>query len=265
MAKILNIISLGAGVQSSTMALMAAHGEITPMPDAAIFADTQCEPKETYEYLGFLVESLPFPMYRVTVGNLYEDTMRGLNSTGQRFDSIPWFTLNLDGTFGMGQRECTKQYKLVPIRRKVRELLGGKTKPGAVSMWIGISRDEASRMKESRVKYIVNRYPLALEKYLARWDCERWLTRNGYPIPPKSACIMCPFHSNAEWRAMMEDPARWAAIKALDIKIRHQAKFVGQQFMHRSCRPIDQVDFSTDEDKGQGNMFENECEGMCGV
>lgn len=260
-----NIISLGAGVQSSTMALMAAHGEITPMPDCAIFADTQAEPKETYEYLGFLAESLPFPMYRVTVGNLYEDTMKGFNSTGQRFDPIPWFTLAPDGSRGMGQRQCTKQYKLVPIRRKLRELLGGKTKPGDISMWIGISRDEASRMKGSQVKYIVNRYPITLEKYMTRGDCVNWLTRHGYPIPPKSACFMCPFHSNAEWRAMMEDPARRDAIRALDAKIRHQEKFVGQQFMHRSMVPIDQVDFSTDEDRGQLNMFENECEGMCGV
>jgi len=30
---VLTVISLGAGVQSSTMALMAAAGEITPMPD----------------------------------------------------------------------------------------------------------------------------------------------------------------------------------------------------------------------------------------
>lgn len=244
---------------------MATHNEIEPMPDAAIFADTQCEPKETYEYLGFLVKSLPFPVYRVTVGNLYEDVMRGLDSTGQRFDSIPWFILNPDGSLGMGRRECTKQYKLVPIRRKVRELLGGKTRPGDVSMWIGISRDEASRMKESQVKYIVNRYPLAMEKYMTRWDCVNWLNRHEYPIPPKSACIMCPFHSNAEWRAMLADPARWDAIKDLDAKIRNQEKFNGQQFMHRSCKPIDQVDFSTDEDRGQLNMFINECEGMCGT
>ncbi len=33
----IHIISLGAGVQSSTMALMAAHGKITPMPKCAIF------------------------------------------------------------------------------------------------------------------------------------------------------------------------------------------------------------------------------------
>jgi hypothetical protein len=38
---LLRVISLGAGVQSTTMALMAARGEIAPMPDCAIFADTQ--------------------------------------------------------------------------------------------------------------------------------------------------------------------------------------------------------------------------------
>ena len=61
----LNIISLGAGVQSSTMALMAAHGEITPMPDCAIFADTGAEPRKVYEWLDWLEKKLPYPVYRV--------------------------------------------------------------------------------------------------------------------------------------------------------------------------------------------------------
>ena len=61
----LQIISLGAGVQSSTMALMAAHGEITPMPDAAIFADTGAEPQEVYDWLEWLVLQLPFPVHTV--------------------------------------------------------------------------------------------------------------------------------------------------------------------------------------------------------
>ena len=50
----LNVLSLGAGVQSSTLALMAAHGEIEPMPDCAIFADTGDEPKDVYEWLKWL-------------------------------------------------------------------------------------------------------------------------------------------------------------------------------------------------------------------
>ena len=51
--KELTILSLGAGVQSTCLALMAAKGEVTPMPDAAIFADTH-EPKEVYEHLDWL-------------------------------------------------------------------------------------------------------------------------------------------------------------------------------------------------------------------
>ena len=48
----INVLSLGAGVQSSAMALMAAKGEITPMPDCAIFADTQAEPQSTTIWIG---------------------------------------------------------------------------------------------------------------------------------------------------------------------------------------------------------------------
>ena len=43
MSEPIHILSLGAGVQSSTLALMAAAGEVTPMPVAAIFADTHAE------------------------------------------------------------------------------------------------------------------------------------------------------------------------------------------------------------------------------
>ena len=49
-----HVLSLGAGVQSSTLALMAAAGEVTPMPDAAIFADTQAEPAGVYRWLDWL-------------------------------------------------------------------------------------------------------------------------------------------------------------------------------------------------------------------
>ena len=71
----LNIISLGAGVQSSTMALMAAHGEITPMPDAAIFADTQNEPDSVMRWLDEMEKHLKFPVYRVTKSDLAKDAL----------------------------------------------------------------------------------------------------------------------------------------------------------------------------------------------
>lgn len=63
------ILSLGAGVQSSTLALMAAHGEIE-RPDCAIFADTQAEPESVYRWLDWLETQLPFPVLRVTKGEM---------------------------------------------------------------------------------------------------------------------------------------------------------------------------------------------------
>ena len=35
-----DVLSLGAGVQPTAVAPMAAHGEIAPMPDLAVFTDT---------------------------------------------------------------------------------------------------------------------------------------------------------------------------------------------------------------------------------
>ena len=56
------VLNLGAGVQSSCLALMAAMGEVKPMPDFAVFADTQAEPKSVYDWLDWLEKQLPFPV-----------------------------------------------------------------------------------------------------------------------------------------------------------------------------------------------------------
>ena len=45
----LRTLSLGAGVQSSTLYLLAVTGEL-PLPDVAIFAHTQSEPTWVYEH-----------------------------------------------------------------------------------------------------------------------------------------------------------------------------------------------------------------------
>jgi hypothetical protein len=250
------VISLGAGVQSTTMALMAAHGEILPMPDCAIFADTGWEPKAVYDHLAWLMSGvLPFPVHVVSVGDLRADAISRTNTTGGRFAAVPWYTHR-----GMGRRQCTKEYKLYPIRRRVRAMLDGKTPKGGCEMWIGISLDEAIRMKPSNVQYIVNRWPL-VERHIHRRDCLRWLERHGYPEPPKSSCIGCPFHNDDQWRELTA--TEFADAVEVDRVIRHQGRI--EQFVHRSLKPLDQVDLSSAEDRGQLNLFLNECEGMCGV
>jgi hypothetical protein len=263
------VLSLGAGVQSTAMALMAAHGELGPMPDVALFADTGAEPLPTYDYLRWLMSDnvLPFPVKIVSAGNIRDDMLAGLNSTGQQFASIPFFTL-YQGKAGMGRRQCTKEYKLAPLQRAARELLGGKRTRGGIEMWIGISTDEAIRMKPSRVGYITNRWPL-IEKRLSRTDCLAWIERNGYPRPPKSACTFCPYRSDEGWRTMKEtDPVSFEDAVAVDKALRegsHQRRLKAELYLHRSLKPLEEVDLRSAAELGQSDLFGNECEGMCGV
>lgn len=258
----LRAISLGAGVQSTTMALMAAHGEIGPMPDCAIFADNGWEPAAVYEHLRWLMSPnvLPFPVHIVSAGNLRNDTLANVN-TGQRVAAVPWFTLSPRGKPGMGRRQCTKEYKVRPIQRKIVEMLGGRPRGGA-EVWIGISKDEAIRMRPSRVKYIINRHPL-IELTKARRDCLSWLTGHGYPRPPKSACVGCPFHDDDGWRVLTKDEFADAAF--VDRAIRDQPGMRGRQYMHSQRIPLDEVDLSMPAEHGQLDLFLNECEGMCGI
>lgn len=271
----IQILSLGAGVQSSTLALMAAKGLVTPMPQCAIFADTQAEPPSVYRWLDWLEKQLPFPVHRVTAGSLTEriTTTRVNRKTDERYYSnmIPAFMLNPDGTKGIVGRSCTSDFKIAPIMKKARQL--GAIKRGqktvGVVQWIGISLDEVSRMKDSRDPWTESRWPL-IEMRMNRHDCFRWMEANGYPAPPRSACSYCPFHSDAEWRRLKtQEPEEFA--KAVEVERLLQAamatpgKMVGTAYLHNSLLPLDQVDFSTEEEHGQINMFQNECEGMCGV
>ncbi len=256
----LRILSLGAGVQSTALALMIARGDL-PMVDAAIFADTGWEPEAVYRHLEWLESVLPYPVIRVSAGNLREDTLNGVNSTGQTFASIPWFLVDKRGKRRLGKRQCTKQYKLRPLQKKIVEMLGGRPKAGA-EVLIGISTNEAWRIKPSRVQYIVNAWPL-IDLRMSRQGCLRWLAERQYPKAPRSACIACPFLDDDQRRN--HTPDEFADCVSVDRIIRDQFEGKGQQFMHPSCQPLDSVDFSTPAQRGQADLFLNECEGMCGL
>ena len=269
----LTVISLGAGVQSTTMALMAAEGEFDFMPDAAIFADTQSEPAAVYRHLKWLMSPgiLPFPVHIVTAGSL-RDEITGKRPDGRRsWGRPPMFVVRDDGEAGMLNRQCTRRYKIDPIRKKMRHLCGLKphqrVKGIIAEQLIGISMDEIFRMKPSRDSWIRNRWPL-IEKRMDRRQCLKWLSHHSYPIPTKSACTFCPFRDDAGWRELRDKhPTDWLDAVEVDRAIRIGMPGVDKSkaYVHRSLNPLDQVDLRTDEECGQLNMFLNECEGMCGV
>lgn len=193
----------------------------------------------------------------------------------KRFVTIPAHLLHKNGKHGFGRRQCTTHYKIEPIYRKIRQMLGKgpreRISAGSVVQWVGISVDEIIRATPSKVKFAVKRFPL-LEARMHRHDCLRWLERNDYPAPPKSACIGCPFHDNARWRDLRDNrPDEWADAILIDKAIRRPIDRLGipamkaEQFLHAQRVPLDEVDLSTPADHGQIDLFNHECEGMCGV
>lgn len=267
MTEPIHILSLGAGVQSSTMALMAAAGELTPLPVAAVFADTGDEPESVYRWLEWLTPRLPFPVVRHSKGISLSAHVFAAIESGGRVSNPPLFTIpdNPGESEGLLTRDCTRDFKVSVIQQAVRKVMLEHGASKAVQ-WIGISLDETARMKPSRVQYSEHRWPL-IEKRLTRHDCLRWMEKSGFPKPPRSACVYCPHHSNAEWRRLRdEEPEAFARAVEFDAKIRtgiHKVR--AKCFVHRDCVPLSEVDLSTDDERGQGLLWGNECEGMCGV
>lgn len=143
------------------------------------------------------------------------------------------------------QLRRTSEYKLAPIRRKIRELLGAAQpnfrrvpRGRTAEEWVGFSTDEIGRVAEPRVFYLRARHPL-LELGMSRRDCQRYLRRAGWGDTAKSACIGCPFHGNRQWREMRDQrPEEWADAVEFDRAIRHGGAHPlrpgAQAFLHRS-------------------------------
>lgn len=270
---------------------MSEAGVLPPL-DAAIFADTGAEPADVYEWLDWLEAQVSFPVYRVQRWpdrNLedVEGELRVSGKSGKKYvrTSVPlWTTKN--GEFGGGlRRKCTKDFKIDPVQRKLREICGITGRRAGdqvlVRQWMGISKDEAQRMRDSREPWIHLWYPLIESLNINRQACLEWMQAQGHPLPPRSACVFCPYHSAKEWRRLqVDDPLGYERACAFEDRIRTafrthdetlDADDVWLQYIVNG-RPLRDIDWTheiaTKESTGQIDLFElwgNECEGMCGV
>lgn len=282
------ILNLGAGTQSSVLYLMMCRGEIAPA-EVAIFADTQWEPKATYEHLAWLEAEGAgrVPIVKVTAGNLRADAIEfrqnrkgTVGEGGKRYASIPLFVASPDGTQGIIRRQCTSEYKIEPIQQYIRrEMLrlakGARVPRGTVITQVfGISFDERQRMRSSREAWSVFEYPLVDLKWrrqrVIQWAEEHYPGRTF----PRSACIGCPYHSNAEWRHLRDnDPEAFADAVQFDEEIRVADRagqslrkmLVGLPYLHRSLKPLGVAKIDEDGPGLWDGVADNECEGMCGV
>ncbi|MHB6911310.1 adenine nucleotide alpha hydrolase family protein [Streptomyces sp. DB-54] len=235
------------------MLALSAEG-ILPKVDYAIFADTGWEPQAVYAHLGRLEREVAatagIPILRVSSGNIRNDAL----NPERRFASMPLYIRNPDGKEGMTRRQCTGEYKIKPIKKKVRELLDYPypqriPKDVFVEQWVGISTDEFHRAKDADVKYMHNRHPL-IDLGWSRADCVRYLTSLGLADTPKSSCLGCPFHGNAQWRHIRDtSPEEWRDVVEFDAAIRkgnaranaEGNRLLGEAYLHRSRVPLDQA------------------------
>lgn len=249
----MKVLNLGWGIQSFTLAAMVALGELEPI-DAAIHADTTHERSATY---AFSEKWTPWLVERgVNVVTIKDKSEIVPQRNGYGWPEIPAFAASEMG--GQLQRQCTKRWKIAPIRRWLQEHRRGEH----VEQWLGISLDEAERMKPSDVKYITHRWPL-IEKRMSRNDCINWLQRNGLEVPVKSSCVFCPYHNRSAWYDMKrENGTDWQKAVEVDEAIRkvHPPYDV---FLYRELIPLTQI--RSPQDNGQMDMFSEECSGVCFV
>ena len=248
----LRALSLGAGIQSTTLYLMACLGEIAPF-DVTIFADTGWEPAAVYQHLQRLERldvTAGIPIRRVSTGDIRRDAL----DPSHRFASMPLYTLSPDGKRGMARRQCTSEYKIKPIKAEIRRTLGyphpHRVPTGVFAlMAIDISVDEIGRARDADVRYMRNTFPL-LDAGLRRSDCVTYLHGHGLGDTPRSACVGCPFHDDGFWhRLKTQSPHEWAAAVTFDKAIRHgsaRANATGHPlrgtfYLHPQRIPLDQV------------------------
>lgn len=257
----LKFLSLGAGRQSSALYVKGVEGELAI--DYAIFADTGFEPMGVYTNLKKLKKygGHKVPIITVARGNIREDTLNSID-TGDRCSSMPLFTKGKDGKKeGMLFRQCTKDYKIMPVRRKAKEIMKENGDKSLI-MYLGMSIDEWMRAKKSPVKFVEHRFPLIEWKWTADM-CSDYLAAKGF-TPVKSACICCPFRGHDSWVKMMEeDPRSFKEAVEFDKKIRKFPQLDNETYLHRSCLPLEDA-VKKEPDMFGGDYFEEECDGFCG-
>lgn len=185
----LQVLSYGGGVQSTAMIFLIKEGKL-PKPDIVIHSDTGSEMPYTEEMvlrISKIVEEMgiPFEIVNSKHGKLHEHYLSK--------KIIPV----------VGVRSCTDNFKVLPQRRKIREIVGSGNGKLLAECWLGITTDESRRKIDSELKWIGNKFPL-LDLDISRQDCIKINKKNGFQVK-KSGCFLCPYHGKKWFVRLFQD------------------------------------------------------------
>ena len=273
-------LSFGAGVQSTVMLMLAIHDEIE-RPDHVLFSDTGWESEQTMRTVYWAqrqCEKAGIPFHIVGDRNIRDDNILAKSSGEGGYEgkgsghwlSVPLFVDTEKGKGAQLRRQCTAEYKITPLRKKQRELLGYKPrqriKKGSSIVMIGISTDEARRASQPRNAWQENIFPLIDPLKMSRSDCQAWWEKHYPSITiAKSGCVGCPYNSNKAWIDMKRNrPEEFKSAVEFDNSIRGATGSFGKGYIHRSMQPLGEIDFNDD----QGELSLDDavyCAGGCGL
>ena len=258
---ILRAFGLQTGLLQSLALDVWVDGELPVRSDATVSGDT-------------VTLTMSEPITQGQTVTVSYDNLFTNHSGSRNYVDIPVYLKGRDGQGdGIGRRQCTTNYKIRPIRRRIREMLGLRPRQRvpagtSVELWLGISTDEAIRIKDSRDRWMTNRYPL-IEAGMSRSDCADWWAARYDRSLERSACVACPFQSRQRW---VEAKRRWPELFAeaveIDANLREGLALDKTPYLHMLRMPLAEavaLDEAVLGAGGQADGFGNECEGHCGV
>ncbi len=234
----MKIFSFWGGVQSVAALVLSAQKRIDFQTFLFCNVGIDSENRETLHY----VHDIAFP-FAVDHGLALIELEKKRNGVP---DTIYSHILDSPSSIGIpvymsggapGNRSCTIDYKVKVVEKWLREHDGYPAEIG-----IGFSLDEFRRLTtahDSEKKR--NVYPL-LDLRLTREDCKKIIMGAGLPIPPKSSCWFCPFHSMKTWQAMREnEPETFEKAMQLEIFINEKRARLGSKdkvWLSRKLKPL---------------------------
>ena len=261
----MKVLSFGAGMQSTALALMSCENAIhrsrpypeVPVYDAVIFCNLGLEPSWVRHQMEFTRRSCESAgiFFQVLDAPLYQDFLQ--NFGARRTVSIPWWTLRTDGHKSKMPRICTCDYKSKEVTQYVRRNLLGYRKGQwlkpedlkAHEMHLGFSAEEDRRCRPNPHKLFENHFPLA-EMGMTRADSYQYLLEKWGLDTKASACAFCPFHRNYFYHYLAEhEPETYQKVLAVDHLLRD-----------RTPRPpMDSELFISKSRKRLAELTEDEC------
>lgn len=258
------VCSLGGGKASTAMFLKGLHGDIDARPDAAIWADTGFEPQSTHDTIARLTEyaegfGVPIYTVRATLGD--GDIRKAMLDPNSRNGQMPMYARNLEGKRMMLRRYCTNEFKTYPVRRLLRSQFKATYKH-PINVWLGYTMDEVTRIKQSKPKYEVRRYPL-IEHRIYREQCIEYLKEHGWNEVERSACVCCPFRRDDEFNILTEKEKRELeeledALNVDGYKIAENAEPTEVRF-HGTLVPIKERPY--EDSTNQMSLLDDLCDG----